>query len=304
MLMITRSQPETFGERLEFYRQRVNAHLEETLAINKDVPQELKDAMHYAALGPGKRIRPLLSYATAEFFELKVESVDSIAVAIELVHAYSLIHDDLPAMDDDDLRRGRPTTHRKFNEAVAILTGDALQALAFESLSKSPLLSKQPQTQTKIIGRLANAAGASGMAGGQLLDLEAEGRSVDEVALADIHWRKTGRLIQASIMMPSELANSSAETIRKLDRFGNDIGLVFQIRDDLLEVEQDTEILGKNNCSDENNKKTTYPSLLGLEDARNRASEIYKNTLKTLEQLGERAAGLRWVSDYIMNRSH
>nr|AIF12168.1 geranyltranstransferase (ispA) [uncultured marine thaumarchaeote KM3_54_G03] len=302
--MITRAQPEPFGERLEFYRQRVNTHLEETLAINKGVPQALKDAMYYATLGPGKRIRPLLSYATGEFFNLKVECVDSIAVAIELVHAYSLIHDDLPAMDNDDLRRGRPTTHKKFNEAVAILTGDALQALAFESLSKSPLLSKQPQTQTKIIGWLANAAGASGMVGGQLLDLEAEEHSVDETALADIHQRKTGRLIQASIMMPSELANPSAETIRKLDRFANDIGLAFQIRDDLLEVEQDTEMLGKNIHSDENNKKTTYPSLLGLEDARNRASGVYKKALETLEQLGERAAGLRWVSDYIMNRSH
>lgn len=301
--MITRARSETFQERLELYRHRVNTRLQKTLAVDNGVPRELTDAMQYAVLGPGKRIRPLLSYAAGELFGLEPERVDPIAAAIELVHAYSLIHDDLPAMDDDDLRRGRPTTHRKFNEAVAILAGDALQALAFEVLCEDPLLSEHPQAQVRILWWLASAAGPAGMVGGQLLDLEAEGRRIDEAALADIHQRKTGQLIRASIMMPRELATLSADTAQTLDEFANDIGLVFQIRDDLLEVEQDTATLGKNARSDETNDKSTYPSILGLEGARNRANDVYEKAMGALESLGEPAAGLRWVSNYIVNRS-
>lgn len=301
--MITRARSETFQERLELYLHRVNARLEKTLAADNGVPQELTDAMQYAVLGPGKRIRPLLSYAAGELFGLEAERIDPIAAAIELVHAYSLIHDDLPAMDDDDLRRGRPTTHRQFNEAVAILAGDALQALAFEALCEDPRLCEQPQAQIRILWWLATAAGPAGMVGGQLLDLEAEGRRIDEAALADIHRRKTGQLIRAAIMMPRELATLSADAARTLDEFATDIGLVFQIRDDLLEVEQDTATLGKNARSDESNDKSTYPSILGLEGARNRANDVYEKAMGALESLGEPAAGLRWVSNYIVNRS-
>ena len=278
--------------------------MEKTLAVDNSVPQELTDAMRYAALGPGKRIRPLLSYASGELFGLEAERVDAIAAAVEFVHAYSLIHDDLPAMDDDDLRRGRPTTHRRFNEAIAILAGDALQAIAFEVLCEDPLLSEQPQAQTRIISSLAVAAGPAGMVGGQLLDLQAEGRSIDEAALADIHRRKTGQLIRAAIMMPGELAVVSERTTRTLDEFASNIGLVFQIRDDLLEVEQDTATLGKNARSDESREKSTYPAILGVEGAHHRANEVYDKAMAALESLGERAAGLRWVSDYIVNRSH
>ena len=302
--MITRAPKETFGERLELYRRRVNTRLQDTLAIDNGVPEDLTLAMQYAVLGPGKRIRPLLSYATGELLQIDAERVDPIAAAVELVHAYSLIHDDLPAMDDDDLRRGRPTTHRQFNEAIAILAGDALQALAFEALCNDPLLSEQPADQLRVVWWLASAAGPAGMVGGQLLDLGAEGRTVGENELEDIHRRKTGQLIRASIMMSSELANLSADVKQRLDEFASDIGLVFQIMDDVLEVEQDTATLGKSARSDANKEKSTYPAILGLEGARNRANVIYENALESLESLGAGAAGLRWVSDYIVNRSH
>lgn len=289
---------------MELYRNRVHARLDKTLAVDNGVPPDLTDAMQYAVLGPGKRVRPLLSYATGELFEIEAERIDPIAASVELVHAYSLIHDDLPAMDDDDLRRGRPTTHRQFNEAVAILAGDALQALAFEVLCDDPHLSERPDAQIKLVWWLAGAVGPAGMVGGQLLDLEAEGRVVDEAALADIHRRKTGQLIRASIMMPSELKKISPDTKQKLDEFANDIGLVFQIIDDVLEVEQDTATLGKSAGSDESKDKSTYPSILGLEGARNRANEMYERAMDALESLGSGTAGLRWVSDYIVNRSH
>lgn len=302
--MITRAPKETFRERLELYRHRVNTRLHNTLAINKGAPKDLTLAMQYAVLGSGKRIRPLLSYATAELLEIDAERVDSIAAAVELVHAYSLIHDDLPAMDDDDLRRGRPTTHRQFNEATAILAGDALQALAFEALCNDPLLSEQPLDQLKIVSWLANAAGPAGMVGGQLLDLRAEGRAISEAELEDIHRRKTGALIRASTMMPTELANLSANTQQRLDEFASDIGLVFQIMDDVLEVEQGTTTLGKSSRSDEIKEKSTYPAILGLAGARSRANAIYEDAMDALESLGARAEGLSWLSDYIVNRCH
>ena len=302
--MITRAPKETFRERLELYRHRVNTRLHNTLAINKGAPKDLTLAMQYAVLGSGKRIRPLLSYATAELLEIDAERVDSIAAAVELVHAYSLIHDDLPAMDDDDLRRGRPTTHRQFNEATAILAGDALQALAFEALCNDPLLSEQPLDQLKIVSWLANAAGPAGMVGGQLLDLRAEGRAISEAELEDIHRRKTGALIRASTMMPTELATLSANTQQRLDEFASDIGLVFQIMDDVLEVEQGTTTLGKSSRSDEIKEKSTYPAILGLAGARSRANAIYEDAMDALESLGARAEGLRWISDYIVNRCH
>ena len=302
--MITRAPKETFRERLELYRHRVNTRLHNTLAINKGAPKDLTLAMQYAVLGSGKRIRPLLSYATAELLEIDAERVDSIAAAVELVHAYSLIHDDLPAMDDDDLRRGRPTTHRQFNEATAILAGDALQALAFEALCNDPLLSEQPLDQLKIVSWLASAAGPAGMVGGQLLDLRAEGRAISEAELEDIHRRKTGALIRASTMMPTELANLSANAQQRLDEFASDIGLVFQIMDDVLEVEQGTTTLGKSSRSDESKEKSTYPAILGLAGARSRANAIYEDAMDALESLGARAEGLRWISDYIVNRCH
>jgi farnesyl diphosphate synthase len=302
--MIARATEPTFAERLQDYRDRVDNALQEVLENSADTPQRLREAMEYSVLGGGKRIRPLLVYASGEAFDVDQALLDPIAMAVEFVHAYSLIHDDLPSMDDDDLRRGRPTTHKKYDEATAILAGDALQALAFDIITRDTLLVEQPAALTRIVARLAVAIGPSGMAGGQLLDIEAEGKDVDETALENIHRRKTGELIRASIMMPCELAAISEDETEQLDRFGRDIGLVFQIRDDLLEIEQDTETLGKSAASDMHNEKSTYPSILGVAGTEQRVSELYDQAMENLTALGSRTAGLRWLSDYILSRSN
>jgi farnesyl diphosphate synthase len=260
--------------------------------------------MEYSVLGTGKRVRPLLAYASGELCGVTANSIDTIAASVELVHAYSLVHDDLPAMDDDDLRRGRPTTHRAFDEATAVLAGDALQALAFEILCTDTALARYPERQVKAIAWLARAVGPAGMVGGQALDLAAEGRKLTEAALEDIHRRKTGELIRAAIMMPSELGDFSARDRATLDEFARDIGLVFQIRDDLLEIEQDTATLGKNAGSDAANDKSTYPSTLGVVGARQRAAELQARAIGALRSLGAGAEGLLWLSDFILKRSH
>lgn len=301
--MIARAPRDRFAERIEYYRARVNDRLTAALTEN-DMPERLCEAMKYSVLGEGKRVRPLLAYASGELADLDADQCDGIAASVEMVHAYSLIHDDLPAMDDDDLRRGKPTTHRAFDEATAILAGDALQALAFEVLCDDPALCARPEGQSRIIGWLARAIGPAGMVGGQALDLEAENRALDEQALEDIHRRKTGQLIRAAIMMPSELAALPREARAALDHFARDIGLVFQIRDDLLEIEQDTTTLGKSATSDVENNKTTYPSVLGIDGARRRADEIYSRALEALDTVQGDTAGLKWVADFILHRSH
>jgi farnesyl diphosphate synthase len=302
--MIARASSGAFGERIEHYRERVGLRLEHVLSADGAVPGRLREAMRYSVLGPGKRVRPLLAYASGELCGIEGSALDAIAAAVEIVHAYSLVHDDLPAMDDDDLRRGRPTTHRAFDEATAILAGDALQALAFDVLCRDDALCRQPAGQVKAIGRLARAIGPAGMVGGQALDLAAEGRRVDEAGLEEIHRGKTGELIRAAVMMPSELAALDSAERESLDRFARDIGLVFQIRDDLLEVEQDTSTLGKSAASDSENQKSTYPSVLGVDAARRRADEVYARALDALAVFGERGAGLRWLSEFILKRAY
>ena len=298
--MVSQAPTQNFAHRIERYRDRVEARLKQALSARGGVPEELAEAMRYSVLGPGKRVRPLLSYASAELFGLQPERVDAIAIAVELIHAYSLIHDDLPAMDDDDIRRGRPATHKRYGEAIAILAGDALQARAFEVLCQDAPGLEAPNT--RVIGWLARAAGPAGMVGGQVLDLQAEGRRVSEAALANIHRRKTGELIRAAIMMPSELTDTDPQTKRSLDEFASGIGLAFQIRDDLLEVEQDSGTLGKSAESDEKNEKSTYPSILGVAGARQRAREVHGSATAALDKLGEGAGGLRWIAELIISR--
>jgi farnesyl diphosphate synthase len=302
--MIARAPSAAFAERLDYYRRRVDRKLTDVLNADAAVPERLLAAMRYSVLGGGKRVRPLLVYASGELVGAAEEHLDSLAAAVELIHAYSLVHDDLPAMDDDDLRRGRPTTHRQFDEATAILAGDALQALAFEVLAADAALAARPQALVKIVAWLARAAGPAGMVGGQQLDMDAEGRRVDERGLERIHRGKTGALIRASIMMPSELGDLRSEQRANLDLFASDIGLVFQIRDDLLEVEQDTATLGKNAGSDSGNDKSTYPSVLGVEGARRRANETHERAIGALRTLGDRSDGLLWLSEFILNRSY
>ncbi len=301
--MITRASADAFAQRLDHYRRRVDAKLA-TVLQGGDIPDRLLEALRYSVLGGGKRVRPLLVYASGELNAAAEDSLDAIAAAVELIHAYSLVHDDLPAMDDDDLRRGRPTTHRQFDEATAILAGDALQALAFEVLASDASLAAQPQAQVQIVAWLARAAGPAGMVGGQSLDMEAEGQRVDERDLERIHRGKTGALIRAAIMMPSELGGLAPRERANLDAFASEIGLTFQIRDDLLEVEQDTATLGKNVQSDAGNAKSTYPSTLGIEGARRRAAETHERAVTALRSLGDRANALLWLSEFILTRQN
>jgi geranylgeranyl pyrophosphate synthase len=301
--MITRATLATFAQRLDHYRSRVDRKLADVLA-DQEIPERLLAAMRYSVLGGGKRVRPLLVYASGELVGAAEPALDAIAASVELIHAYSLVHDDLPAMDDDDLRRGRPTTHIEFDEATAILAGDALQALAFEVLAADGALGGNTQAQVRAVAWLARAAGPAGMVGGQTLDMAAEGQRLDERGLERIHRGKTGALIRASIMMPSELGALTAEQRASLDVFASDIGLVFQIRDDLLEVEQDTATLGKSAGSDAGNDKSTYPSTLGVEGARRRANETHARAVDALRTLGPRADGLLWLSEFILKRSH
>ena len=302
--MIARATSTAFAERIDHYRSRVDQKLAEVLRDDRETPERLLDAMRYSVLGGGKRVRPLLVYASGAVVGADDSALDAIAAAVELIHAYSLVHDDLPAMDDDDLRRGRPTTHRKFDEATAILAGDALQALAFEVLATDAALAAHPQGRLNVVAWLARAAGPKGMVGGQTLDMAAEGLSVDEHGLERIHRGKTGALIRASIMMPSELGQLRPEQRANLDVFASDIGLVFQIRDDLLEVEQDTATLGKNAGSDAGNDKSTYPGVLGVEGAKRRAAELQQRAVIALRTLGGSADGLEWLSEFILNRSY
>jgi geranylgeranyl pyrophosphate synthase len=302
--MITRASPEAFAERLDRYRSRVDQKLAAVLSADHEVPERLLAAMRYSVMSGGKRVRPLLVYASGELVGADEAMLDPLAAAVELIHAYSLVHDDLPAMDDDDLRRGRPTTHRQFDEATAILAGDALHTLAFEVLAVDEALAGRTQAQLEVIRWLARAAGPAGMVGGQSLDMAAEGQQLDERGLERIHRGKTGALIRASIMMPSELGSLSTEQRAKLDIFANDIGLVFQIRDDLLEVEQDTATLGKNAGSDSGNAKSTYPSTLGVDGARRRAAQTHERAVTALRSLGHGADGLLWLSEFILNRSY
>jgi farnesyl diphosphate synthase len=302
--MIPRASPTAFAERIDHYRSRVDQKLADVLRDDDETPERLLEAMRYSVLGGGKRVRPLLVYASGAAVRADEAALDAIAAAVELIHAYSLVHDDLPAMDDDDLRRGRPTTHREFDEATAILAGDALQALAFEVLATDRALAARPDAQLKIVAWLARAAGPRGMVGGQTLDMEAEGRRVDERGLERIHRGKTGALIRAAIMMPSELGPLRPDQRANLDVFASDIGLVFQIRDDLLEVEQDTATLGKNAGSDAGNDKSTYPGVLGAEGAKRRAAELQQRAVGALRTLGSGADGLEWLSQFILNRSY
>jgi farnesyl diphosphate synthase len=302
--MIARGTPQTFAARTEHYRERVVKRLETALAADKRIPPRLVEAIEYSVLGSGKRIRPLLTYATGEIFGLALEPLDAIAAAVELVHAYSLVHDDLPAMDNDDLRRGRPTTHRAFDEATAILAGDGLQALAFEILCCDDSLDAAPEARLKVVTWLARAAGPAGMVGGQMLDLQAEGKPLTEAQLEDVHRRKTGELIRAAVMMPAELAKPPADVSILLDRLATDLGLLFQIRDDLLEIDQDTATLGKSSTSDRDNQKSTYPSVLGTRAARQRAQSLYEQIIAIVSTLGPEAAGLSWVVDYIYGRAN
>ena len=265
-------------------------------------PELLRDAMHYSATVGGKRIRPMFVYAAGRALNLDETTLDSIAVAIELIHTYSLIHDDLPSMDDDDLRRGKPSCHREFDEATAILAGDALQALAFEILARDPVLSAGPRQQIAIILGLAKACGANGMAGGQVLDLASLGKHIDQDDLEEIHAFKTGALIQISTVAPALLASASEEQNTALARYGKLTGLAFQVFDDLLDVTGSSEVTGKPSQADAARSKPAFPAIIGMDRSIERARELRDQALSELKKLPGETDALEWLAVYSVDR--
>jgi geranylgeranyl pyrophosphate synthase len=287
---------------IEAWQIRFEKILPGYLPKSKQTPSLLLEAMHYSATVGGKRIRPLFVYASGRSLGLNEEALDSIAVAIELIHTYSLIHDDLPSMDDDDLRRGQPSCHRKFDEATAILAGDALQALAFEILASEPALGDNPVQQLTIILGLARACGASGMAGGQVLDLASLGREISQTELEEIHAFKTGELFRFSTVAPALLACATQQQKQALLKFGKLTGLAFQVFDDVLDVTGSSAITGKPSQADAARSKPAFPAIIGVDNSLSRARELRDQALAELKHLPGETDTLEWLAAYAVDR--
>jgi farnesyl diphosphate synthase len=292
-----------FQPRLAAYQKRVNAALDKYLPTDDPPEHNLAAAIRYSVMGGGKRIRPAMVYAAGEAIGVSTDLLDIPACAVEMIHAYSLIHDDLPAMDNDDLRRGRPTCHKAFDEATAILAGDALQALAYEILAKDDHKELTAENRIQMLCLLTEASGAHGMAGGQAVDLASVGKQLNLGQLEQMHQLKTGALIRASILLGGMCKpNVSKHEIDMLSNYANCIGLSFQIQDDILDVVSDTITLGKPQGSDEKQEKPTFPTIIGLEESRQRAIEQHELALKILEPMDKKADSLRQLSAYIVER--
>jgi farnesyl diphosphate synthase len=288
---------------LTAYGERADAALARALPPEEQAPQELHRAMRYAVLGGGKRLRPLLVYSTGRALGGALDALDASACAVEIIHAYSLVHDDLPAMDDDALRRGRPTCHVAFGEAMAILAGDALQALAFEVLAADTALHADPGTHVEMLRTLAAACGSHGMAGGQALDLNAVGRHLAADELERMHVHKTGALIRASVRLGALAAGCrDMALLAALDRYGHCIGLAFQIRDDIIDVEGDSATLGKTAGKDAANAKPTYPAILGMQASRDQLAALTQEAIAALMPFGARMGELIALAHYIAER--
>jgi geranylgeranyl pyrophosphate synthase len=295
--------PSPFAARVASCKARIEQVLEEALALPDPGTERLREAMRYSVLGAGKRLRPTLVYLTGESLGAPLERLDAPAAAVELIHVYSLVHDDLPAMDDDDLRRGRPTCHRAYDEATAILVGDALQSLAFAVLANEPMHGSSAQVRLEMIRVLARATGNGGMAGGQAVDLAAVGQTLTVSAIENMHRRKTGALIQGSVLLGALAAGvNGGPELAGLERFGAEVGLAFQIQDDILDVEGDPALLGKSTGADAAHRKPTYPSTVGLPDARARAKQLRDSAIAALAPLGERAAVLAGLANFVVSR--
>ncbi len=281
-------------------RDLVDQALAEQVRFDADCPALLREAICYVLLAPGKRLRPQLVLLAAQACGSELDRAMPAAVAIEMVHAYSLVHDDLPAMDDDDLRRGRPTCHKQFDEATAILVGDALLARAFEVLATQI---EPAERAARCCGELAHAAGATALVGGQADDLAAESSEGSLEQLESIHRRKTGALFRVALRLGAIVADAPPEQFEALDRFGTDLGLAFQIVDDLLDVSGTEQNVGKRLNKDQNNGKTTYPVLLGVDASRQRVDDLVERAQKSLEAFGEEASPLRELARFVMRRN-
>ena len=284
-----------FESLLKSYQARINHKLEGLLPMNDTL---LSRAMRYSVLNGGKRLRPMLVYLIGELSDTESEYLDTLACSVELIHCYSLIHDDLPAMDDDDLRRGNPTTHKKFDEATAILAGDALQPLAFELITS---IETSDRNKVEMIRSLAKACGHLGMVGGQIKDIHSQ--NIFNVESLDLmHSEKTGRLIEASIETSGILSGLSKNDIESLKNYGAKIGLAFQIQDDIIDIESPSYVSGKDQGSDITKDKTTYPSLVGLDESRMRAKELANQAKKILLPITKNTDNLIRLADYIVSR--
>jgi len=290
---------------LNSWRERMERALAERLPAADVVPKRLHEAMRYSVLSGGKRIRSALMFATALTIGLTEDEVEAAACAIELVHAYSLVHDDLPAMDDDDLRRGRPTCHKAYDEATAILVGDALQPLAFQLLARDASLPKAPAIRLRLIDLLAEASGTFGMAGGQAIDLAASGRMLDIAQVEDMHARKTGAMIRASVLMAAEcVPHMEKRHYAALDCYATAIGLAFQIQDDLLDITGDVVTMGKPVRADRERAQPTHPAMIGIAASQERMHRLHLQAVDALSVFAERADPLRSLAQWLLSRSH
>jgi len=299
------AQPDAFDAQLKSWRVRMEHALAARLPNADIVPTRLHEAMRYSVLGGGKRVRPALMFATARTLGLTEDEVEAAACAIELVHVYSLVHDDLPPMDDDDLRRGRPTCHKAYDEATAILVGDALQPLAFQLLARDPALPAAPEIRLRLIDLLAQASGTFGMAGGQAIDLAVQGMRLDITQVEDMHARKTGALIRVSVLMAAACAQSLEEhEYSALERFASAIGQAFQIQDDLLDVIGDGSLLGKATGADSKRAKPTYPAVIGVAASQAQVRLLHSQALDAIAPFGDRALPLHALADWLMLRRY
>jgi geranylgeranyl diphosphate synthase type II len=281
----------------------VDDFLDKALPPDSAPPRNLHRAMRYSLFAGGKRIRPIMAIAAFGAIGGRSKAIIPVASSLELIHTYSLIHDDLPAMDDDDFRRGKPTNHKMFGEALAILAGDALLTMAFDILSRPKIVrGTSPETLIQIIQELAKGSGHFGMVGGQVADIESEGKKVSRIELEYIHRHKTAALIRASIRIGGLLGNARKQDLSALTQYGEDIGLAFQIVDDVLDVVGTQEEMGKDVQSDSSRNKKTYPAFFGVERSRQKAHELMKRATKSLERFGKRADPLREIAHYIIDR--
>ena len=293
----------SFSEWTAQIQQRTEVALAAVLPDPAVAPGRLHEAMRYAVLGGGKRVRPLLAHAAGALAGAAPEDLDRIACAVELIHAYSLVHDDLPCMDDDVLRRGKPTVHVEFDEATALLAGDALQTLAFQVLAEHAL-GTDPTNQLAMLNQLAVASGSRGMAGGQAIDLASVGKRLGREELEFMHIHKTGALIRAAVLLGARAGNAlDTGELERLDHYAKVVGLLFQVVDDLLDAEADTATLGKTAGKDADNDKPTYVSLLGLVEARRLAEEMLDDARASLRPFGAQALRLEQLADYIVHRA-
>lgn len=291
-----------FDQRIQSYTQQVDAQLELIIPPDTGPASKLYQAMRYSVFNGGKRVRPALCFAAAEAISASDDNTVKIAAAVEMIHAYSLIHDDLPAMDDDDLRRGVPTCHIQFDEATAILAGDGLHSLAFKQLTN--LTGIPASINLEIIAILSDLAGCNGMVTGQAVDLESTGTQLSVEELNYMHTHKTGALIEASVVMGAMATNQADEAqVDALRSYARAIGLAFQIQDDILDVESSTEQLGKSQGSDSDNNKATYTSILGIEKAKSEAERLYQESLEALSAFDDKAEPLRALAKFIVHRS-